>query len=114
MGSLLILNLGGEGEIPFAINQQPPFALNPSWRSTTILNPGKTIGELAAEGHVFVICHNTALGFADNSVDLVYTNNVPIDRITHLGPSPQSSEIQRVLKSSGDWYHDGVLRWRKP
>lgn len=113
-GKEIALNLGGEGEIAGVLNQQPPFALHPAWRSTTIRNCGKTIPQLESEGHTFVICPNEQLSFADESVDVVYTNNVPIDRRTHLGPSPQSSEIKRVLKVGGLWIHNGRVRWRKP
>ena len=110
----VIVNLGGEGEIPGVINQQPPWALDPSWRSTTLGNPGKTIRELEAEGHIFVIAPNDQLPFADESVDVVYTNSIPTDRSTHLGPGVQSSEIQRILKRGGIWIENGLVRYRKP
>jgi len=108
------VNLGGEGEIVGAWNQQPPFATAASWRSTTILNRNKTIADLESEGHIIIICENDRLSFDAESVDVVYTNSVAIDRVTHLGPSPQTSEIQRILKPGGVWMHDGQIRWRKP
>jgi hypothetical protein len=108
------INLGGEGEIPNVLNQQPQWALNPGWRSTTIGNPGKTISELEAEGHQFVIAPNDRLPFADESVDVVYTNSVPIDVITWLGPGVQSSEIKRILSVGGIWIKNRRVCYRKP
>ena len=67
------VNLGGEGEIVGAWNQQPPFATDASWQSTTILNPNKMIAELESEGHIFIICPNDRLSFDAESVDVVYT-----------------------------------------
>src|SRR4051812_38954583 len=108
------VNLGGEGEIPGVLNQQPPSALLASWISTTQNNPGKTIRELEAEGHQFVIAPNDQLPFADGSVDVVYTNSVPIDFVTHSGPGVQRSEIKRILKSGGVWIKDGLVEFTKP
>jgi hypothetical protein len=110
----LSVNLVGEGEIPGVPNQQPPWALHPSWQSTTVDNPGKTIRELEAEGHTFVIAPNESLPFADDSIDVVYSNSAPVDKVTHKGPGVQSSEIQRILKSGGVWIRDGVVWYRKP
>ncbi len=108
------VNLGGEGKIPGVLNQQPPWALNPGWRSTTIGNPGETIRDLEAEGHQFVIAPNDRLTFADESVDVVYTNSVPIDMSTHRGPGVQSSEIRRILKPEGVWIKSSRGWYRKP
>jgi len=107
----LRINLGGEGEIPGVINQQGPWALDPSWRSS---RDGKTLLELVNDGHVFLIAPNDPLPFPDNSVDLVYTESVPIDRTTWLGPGVQSAEIKRILKPSGPWIDTGVVVWTKP
>jgi ubiquinone/menaquinone biosynthesis C-methylase UbiE len=111
MSTVLRVNLGGEGEEPGVINQQGPWALDPAWRSS---REGKTLAELQAEGHQFVIADNTQLPFADDSVDEVITNSVPIDRTTQLGPGVQSTEVQRILKPGGSWAHDGVTRYTKP
>lgn len=108
------VNLGGEGEIPNVLNQQPPWALNPGWRSTTLGNPGKTIRELEAEGHQFIIAPNDQLPFADESFDAVYTNSVPVDRATHLGPGVQSSEIKRILTVGGIWIKNRRIWYCKP
>lgn len=106
------LNLGGEGELPGVINQQGPWVLDPNWRSSQL---GKTFRELVDEGHDFLICSNLALPFPDGAVDTVFTNGVPIDLNTPLGPGVQSSEIQRILKSGGRWVHDyGASVWNKP
>jgi ubiquinone/menaquinone biosynthesis C-methylase UbiE len=94
---MIAVNLGGEGEIPGFLNQQSPWALSPNWFATT----SRTLAELQAAGHQFVYCPNDHLVFADDSIDFVYTNSVPLDLSTHLGPGVQSSEIERILKSGG-------------
>jgi hypothetical protein len=84
MPPLIRVNLGGEGEEPGVMNQQPPFALGPTWFSWR--NAGKTLRELEAAGIPFIIADNTKLPFADDSVDEVITNGVPLDRSTKDGP----------------------------
>lgn len=111
---MFAINLGGEGEVPGVLNQQPPWALNSGWWSTTLGNPGKTIRELEAEGHRFLIAPNERLPIADESVDVVYTDNVPLDVTTHLGPGVQSSEIRRILKPGGVWIKSRRVWYRKP
>ena len=105
-----IINLGGEGEVPGALNQQPPGALTPSWLALS----GRTVAGLAAAGVPFLICPNTALAVPDDSVDQVVTNNVPVDKASVLGPGVQSSEIRRILKAGGVWIRDGVPYYVKP
>lgn len=107
----VLVNLGGEGEIPGIPNQQGPWGLDPAWRSS---RDGKTLQELMADGHQFIIADNTQLPFADGSVDDVFTNSVPIDRVTHLGPGVQSSEISRILRQGGRWIRDGLVVYVKP
>jgi len=109
--NLLRVNLGGEGEVPGVINQQGPWVFDPNWTSS---RDGKTLAELQADGHVFVFCSNTQLPFADDSVDEVITNNVPIDFNTSLGPGVQSSEIRRILKSGCSWIHNLNVVYTKP
>jgi hypothetical protein len=108
---MLILNLGGEGEIPGVINQQGQWVLSSHWFRS---QDGRTFRQLVGDGHVFLICPNIPLPFPDDSVDLVYTNGVPLDMATHLGPGVQSSEIRRILKLGGQWIKDGKLEWTKP
>jgi len=109
--SLVRVNLGGEGEVPGVINQQPPFALRPSWKS----QKGKTVAELRADGHLMIICDNTNLAFADGSVDEVFTNNIPVDtNHPFYGPGVQSSEIRRILTSGGIWTWDRKVHYVKP
>ena len=69
-------------------------------------------GPLIVVGHAF-LC-NLDLPFADEGVDFVCSNNVPIDGSTWLGPGIQSSEIRRVLRSGGEWRHDGIIVFTKP
>jgi len=104
-------NIGGEGERVGVPNQQPPAALRPNWRSVT----GKTLAELTQAGHTFLICTNDAIALPDDSVDTVYTNNVPVDTTNAwFGLGVQSSEIRRILKSGGVWIRDGVPYYTKP
>jgi hypothetical protein len=107
----LLLNLGGEGEIPGVLNQQGPSVVEPNWRSS---RDGKTLQELVSLGHDFLIAPNDRLPISDNSVDRIYTNGVPIDVTTWLGLGVQTSEIQRILKSGGEWIRDGVPYFTKP
>jgi hypothetical protein len=107
----LRLNLGGEGEELDCINQQPPWVD----LSTPISRTGQPLRSLTQVGIPFLFCENTALPFLDASVDEIVTNSVPIDMgKTWLGPTLDSTEIKRVLKAGGNWYHDGVIVHRKP
>ena len=108
---MLAVNLGGEGEVAGVINQQGSWVLVPNWRSS---REGKTFEQLVADGHIFLICPNDALPFPDGTVDLVYTDSVPVDIVALLGPGVQSSEIRRILKPGGQWIRDGILEWVKP
>jgi hypothetical protein len=111
MASVFRVNLGGEGEVPGILNQQPPFALLPSWRSQT----GQTVAELQAAGISIIIAPNDQLPLAAGSVDEVITNSVPIDtNVPGYGPGVQSSEIWSILKSGGRWVHDGTVMYVKP
>jgi hypothetical protein len=108
----LAINLGGEGEIPSVINQQGHWVItSPSWFAS---RTGETFPQLVAKGDAYFICSNLALPFPDNSVDVVYTNGVPIDATSMLGPGVQSSEIKRILKPGGQWIKDGNVEWTKP
>lgn len=107
----LRLNLGGEGEDPDCINQQPPWVdlSHPTSRS------GQPLRTLTQAGIPFLFCENTLLPFPEGAVDEIVTNGVPIDQgATWLGPSLDSNEIKRLLKAGGTWYHDGILVHRKP
>lgn len=109
--SLFRLNLGGEGEAPDYINQQPPWCdLN-----SVISRNGLPYRSLSSVGIPFLFCDNTNLCFPDSTVDSVVTNGVPIDQVTWLGPSIPSSEIRRVLKTNGGtWRDNGTLVYTKP
>jgi hypothetical protein len=107
---MFVVNLGGEGEVPGSLNQQGPWALRATW--TTVGR--KSLAELVNDGHAVLICPNDAIALPDNSVDVVYTNNVPVDRPAYHGVGVQSSEIRRILKPGGVWYLDGEVEWIKP
>ena len=111
MAQQFAVNLGGEGEIPGVLNQQAPNAASQKWRSVS----RNTLVELIAAGHHFLICPNDALTLPDECVDVVYTNNVPVDVTSAwFGPGVQSAEIRRILKPGGDWIRDGVPYYTKP
>lgn len=99
------LNLGGEGEFFNFVNQQPPAALHPEWTSC---RNGLRLHVLAERGHQFLVCPNDRLCVPDASVDIVLTNNVPVDGMSWLGPCVQTAEIRRVLAPGGRWLHNGV------
>jgi hypothetical protein len=105
------INLGGEGEVQYVVNQQRPAALSSSWGSCMT---GDTLEMLSLNGHDFLICENTHLPINDDSMDLVITNSVPIYIVSLGQPCIQSSEIRRILSSGGQWVHDGNLRFTKP
>jgi hypothetical protein len=109
---VLRVNLGGEGEVPGAINQQPQWVLDdPTWRAS---RTGKTIHELIADGHQFVFGSNESLPFADSSVQYVFTNHVEVNGISYLKkPWVPETEIWRILVDGGVWYDDGILKWVK-
>ena len=106
------INLGGEGEVADVLNQQGGWGvLMPGWRSS---QRGDTFEDLVRAGHDFLIADNLHLPLPDDSVDEVITNNIPpVDSVTWLGPTVQSSEIRRILKSGGRWIHNGIVRYIK-
>jgi hypothetical protein len=75
---------------------------------------GPQLGPLIASGEPFLFCRNTHLPLPDETVDYVFSNSVPIDINTWLGPGVQSSEVYRILRSGGAWQHDGVVVYKKP
>ena len=106
------INLGGEGEIPDVLNQQGRWVASPGWRAS---GTNQSFDDLVRVGHNFLIADNVRLSLPDDSVDEVITNNIPpVDSRTWLGPTVQTSEIQRILKAGGRWVHNGVLRFIKP
>jgi hypothetical protein len=105
------VNLGGEGEVAGALNQQGPWALQSGWASS---RTGQPLDQLAAAGHEFLICDNLTIPLPDDCADEVLTNSVPVDTTTWLGPGVQSSEIRRILKPGCLWYLNGQPHYTKP
>jgi hypothetical protein len=107
------INLGGEGEVPGVLNQQARWIVSiTGWRSS---QTGETFEDLVRAGHDFLIADNTSLPLPEECVDEVVTNNIPpVDSVTWLGPTVQSSEIRRILKRGGRWVHNGIARYIKP
>ena len=106
-GEPTFVSLGGQGEVPGAINPQPPSSLEPEWGASRTDVAGKSLAELRAFGDSYAVSENTALPFPNASVDQVTTNSVPVDITTPMGPGVQSSEIWRIFKPGGDWLHNG-------
>jgi hypothetical protein len=103
------INLGSEGEEPDVLNQQRPAVLASNWASCA---QGVSFDQLASS-HSFLICQNDPLHIADNSIDLVITNSVPIDSGGLLGDPPiMSREIRRILASGGQWVRDGAFGFK--
>jgi len=107
---MFAINLGGEGEIPGVLNQQPMGSAKANWMAGS----KKSLVELIADGHQFMICPNEALALPNGCVDVVYTNHVPVDKNSTLGLGVQTSEVERILKSGGEWIRDGVPFFKKP
>src|SRR4051794_34015439 len=105
-----VVNLGGEGEQPDILNQQPAWAAEPTWFTTK----RESLLDLLRRGHTFLLCPNDALTLPDECVDTVFTTSVPVDVTTWRGPGVQSSEIRRILKPGGIWIRDGVPYYTKP
>jgi hypothetical protein len=107
----IVLNLGGEGEQNVVgeevINQQPHWAVN-------YPHLGTNLAPLIVGGESFLFCRNTHLPFPDNSVDRVFSNSVPVDINTWLGPGVQTIEVQRILRPLGQWRHNGIVVFTKP
>jgi len=108
-----ILNMGGEGEIegPLVINQQISALASDSWSRS---RDTATLAELREQNVEFVICDNRSLPFRPGVFDLVYTDGVPLDFKTFLGPGVQSSEARRMVKEGGLWIHNGAIQPTEP
>ena len=109
--SVEVVNLGGEGEVSGVLNQQRPAALSTAWRSC---RGGATLQQLAQAQHDFLVCDNTDLAIMDGSVDMVITNDVPIDNVVLGDPGISSREIRRILCSGGRWLHNGEQVFTNP
>lgn len=108
--SCLQLNLGGEGEVPDCINQQPPW-VDLTW---PIARNGLPLSTLTTARIPLLFCDNECLCFPDSTIDNVFTNGVPVDQPTWWGPSVTSKEIERVLKPEGCWFDNGIPVYQKP
>src|SRR5262245_30747780 len=101
------VNLGGEGEVPSTLNQQGRWAVRRGYRSSSTR---ETLRQMVNAGHDFLIADNAHLPLPDDSFDEVITNNIPpVDWVTWLGPTVQTNEIWRILKTGGRWIHNGVV-----
>jgi RHS repeat-associated protein len=106
----LIINVGGEGEVPGVVNVNTPWILDPNFRSA---GGSFTLTELQVQGAQFVIYQpGSPLPYGTGTVDQVITNGVPID-LDYLGqPGINSAEIWRVLKPNGIWLNNEVPQTR--
>jgi SAM-dependent methyltransferase len=106
------INLSGEGEEPNVRNQQPDWVKgNPHWRSQR----NEAWDEFNARVPDVDYTPTDPLPYPDNTFDVVYINNAPIDRPGPGGkPGHKRSEIERILKPGGRLIRDGVIEWVKP
>src|SRR5688572_4704057 len=106
-----VVNFGGDGEEPGALNQQRPFSRGSNWR----WQDDPTGSELPPAGIPFLICPNNAVPLPDNCADEVIVNNTPVDtNHPFYGPGVQSTEMRRILKPGGVEKRDGVVYYTKP
>ena len=113
-----VVNLGGEGEEPGALNQQPArfwFRGRPLSRDGS-----RTLGEEVDAGAAFLLCPNDPVSLPDGCADVVLTNGVPIYPSNQtapanlLGTAVLFTEVERLLKPGGRWFHDKVEVRRTP
>jgi SAM-dependent methyltransferase len=110
LGEMIVVNIGGEGEIPGALNVNGKWLAGAGWHSIQPGNP--TLADLQQAGHQFLLIELHPLPFDDASVDIVYTNNVCLDKDSWLGPCPRTAEIWRILKPGGLWIRDSIPQQR--
>ena len=106
-----VVNLGGEGEEPGALNQQDGVCVAAGWR---ISRTGGAFADAVRRGRTFLICRNDALPLPDGCVDAVVSNNVPIGPTAGGRPGIVPAEIDRILRAGGTWTHNGTTYFRKP
>jgi hypothetical protein len=106
----IVLNIGGEGEVPGAINFQGPWILGDGFTFAGA-GAGLTPEQLQAAGNQILVGTNDALPFAPGSVDTVITNNVPIleGGFNYMGPTVWPSQIWQVLSPTGQWINNGAV-----
>ena len=90
-----IINLGGEGEVPHAININHPAILDENWRCS---RSGCPLKEIKERGPV-IICCSDQLPLCDNCADKIIVNDAPIDKKTWIGPGYSTEEIKRINKN---------------
>ncbi len=85
------VNLGGEGEVPGALNQQGRWVFQGYYSAS---QSNLSFEQMVLAGPRFSsVRQYEDCGFPDECCDEVITNNLPpADSFTHLGPSVQSSE----------------------
>lgn len=92
----VIINCGGEGECPGAINVNVPNILDDKWRVSR--DGTQTLQDVKKNGPV-VIARGDCLPFASACADEVQANNVPVgDHKTWLGPAYSPNEMNRISK----------------
>ena len=72
-----VVNLGGEGEVPGALNQQDAVCVEPFWH---VARTRESFADAVRRGLRFLLCPNDALALPDGCADAVVSNGVPIGK----------------------------------
>ena len=113
---LKIINIGGEGE--FAIRDQTVIninlksvALNKSFRTSRGGLTWKELQEQHDHQHQqFQLVDDIGnIEAKEHSVDLIFTESIPLDQKTHAGTGPQTENILKILSPKGLWIHNGGI-----
>ena len=114
--SLRIMNIGGEGE--FGIRGQKVENINlkhvvemDSFRTSRgSMSWAELVKSSDRQHQSFTVVEDIAhLKGEANSVDLIFTDSVPLDQNTMLGSGPRSKNILKLLSPKGLWIHNGSV-----
>ena len=96
--------------MPGVLNQQGQWVLDDGFGCS---RTGDSFRKLVREGNDFLLCANHSVPIPSGTLDVVFTNNVPVDRVTSLGAGVSSKEIERLLKPGGEWVDNNAVVWKK-
>lgn len=100
------INLGGEGEVPGAINANLPYLMSPGFVAA---RDGNTKLKGVKKSGPVVICNSDQLPFADSCADEVLASGVPVNQHSYLGAGYKTSDMKRIAKPTGKIVINGEL-----